>query len=201
LTEIEILFREQRRVKLDIIALFWIVVCILISYFGSTAVDAEIAMAVKNIISAGLLISGLFLMFITVGAKWTDIKYEKSFFPLVFAGLAGVMLSNIASKLSFTSVTIPAALFNVLIGVSEETFFRGFIQSLAESLTNNPVIAIVISSVIFATFHMAVYGGTPQALFVMFGAGLVLGSVFYLSKRLSINYTCHGVYNLLAMLR
>ena len=199
--EAELLFKEQRKVKLDIIALFWIVLAILIALYGTTYVDIEPSMASKNLISSQILIAGLFLTYITVGVVWSDIRYEKSFFPLVFAGLAGVMISNVASKFTASSVSVPPALFSVLIGISEETFFRGFVQSLAESLTNNTIFAIIISSAIFTTYHFAVYSGTPQALFVMFGAGLVLGTVFSLSRRLSINYTCHGIYNLLAMLR
>ena len=98
----------------------------------------------------------------------------------------------------FSPVPVNASLFAVLIGIAEESFFRGFLQTLFISLAGD-WLGIIITSLIWMTFHGAVYGLNQPALFVVFGAGIILGWVVYITRRLSITMTAHGLINFLAI--
>lgn len=96
---------------------------------------------------------------------------------------------------------IPFRLLLINIAISEEFFFRFFIQSaltLQLSRTMAPILAapfsILGTSVIFTLFHYVYYGVT-QALVAVFVSSLVLGSIYELTRRLSVSQTVHILVN------
>lgn len=78
----------------------------------------------------------------------------------------------------------------VLAGVSEELFFRGLLLRFGTRITNNLVLGILISSLLFAMMHTNIYG-LPS----IFMAGILLGTFYYLTGSLWCNILAHIVYN------
>jgi membrane protease YdiL (CAAX protease family) len=91
-------------------------------------------------------------------------------------------------------------LINLLImallpALGEELFFRGSLQKALLRLTKIPWIAIFVSSLIFAFLH-----GTMFKLFPIFTLGIILGTVYYVTRNLWYTIIIHFVNNALAVL-
>ncbi len=83
------------------------------------------------------------------------------------------------------------ALMLVLAGFTEEVFFRGFLQTRLEALTRRPWLALVLTSVLFAVYHVPYallnprwpsYGDPGAAWAAAFAnglpGGLILGGLY-----------------------
>lgn len=125
-----------------------------------------------------LLISGIVLTFVLVGAP--------KFVPFSFKSLGSDAVSTAGSFIAVYEVNqvVPAQIgispigetaFGVLAGVTEEWFFRMFLCAWIFKVTHNIWISVGLSSGIWAVFHLARYGGTPNLIWVVFLAGLPLG--------------------------
>ena len=91
-------------------------------------------------------------------------------------------------------------LFNLFImallpAVSEELFFRGAFQKALLRLSNRPWIAIFISSAVFALLH-----GTLLKVIPIFALGLLLGTVYHVTRNIWYTITIHFINNGLALL-
>src|SRR5258706_6692489 len=76
----------------------------------------------------------------------------------------------------------------------EETLFRGGLQNFLTRGTNNPLLAIVVASVIFSLAHLSFY------LFLSrFFLGAVLGLIYYYSGRLWLSILAHFLNNAAAV--
>jgi membrane protease YdiL (CAAX protease family) len=88
---------------------------------------------------------------------------------------------------------LPLAFVMMLVfaGFTEELFFRGFLQTRLEALTGRPWMALLVSALLFAAYHVPYtllnphwpsYGDLPAALWAAFvngfSGGLILGGVF-----------------------
>ena len=78
--------------------------------------------------------------------------------------------------------------------LSEEVFFRGYVFSGLISNTN-PKIAILISSCLFALFHLTI-GMVIPALF----AGILLSWLYYKTRSIWPSFTVHALQNTLAFM-
>lgn len=74
----------------------------------------------------------------------------------------------------------------ILPAVFEETLFRGGLQNLLTKWTKLPVLAIIITSVIFSAVHFSFYGFFARALL-----GVVLGMIYYYSGNLWLSIIAH----------
>lgn len=88
----------------------------------------------------------------------------------------------------------------LLAGISEEWFFRAFIQDLLVSFLGPTALGagagIVVASLAFAALH-----GLSKWYFVFtFFFGLSLGCVYYFSNSLLLVIVWHGVYDVIALL-
>lgn len=83
---------------------------------------------------------------------------------------------------------------SIVPAMSEEVFFRGFIQKSFE-LRYRPVLAIVITSAFFSAYHFNPYGIIP--LFIL---GLYLGFAVYITDSIFIAVILHFINNLTAIL-
>lgn len=97
----------------------------------------------------------------------------------------------------WTELFIPWAIVNLLfVCVSEEAFFRGFIQrELARNLENHrvgPAIAITISAVLFGLAHI---GGGVMYMFLSTVAGAGYAIVFQRSGRIEMAILAHFLLN------
>jgi len=82
----------------------------------------------------------------------------------------------------------------------EELFFRGVILRALARLFGNwggwagPVLAVVVSGLLFGAVHVELLQFAGLALF-----GMVLGFLSYRTGRLGMNMVAHGAFNLLAL--
>ncbi len=78
--------------------------------------------------------------------------------------------------------------------VFEETIFRGGLQQILIAWFKKPMLAIVVTSIIFSAVHISYFGFLPR-----FALGLVLGLIFYYSKSIWLNMTAHFLNNAFAL--
>jgi uncharacterized protein len=101
-------------------------------------------------------------------------------------------LSNLKSSADFLVAVFMMAL---LPAIFEEALFRGAMQNLFCRWWKKPLLAIVVTSVIFSLIHASWY------LFLSrLALGFVLGWMFYRSKNIWINIIAHFLNNCLAIM-
>ena len=74
----------------------------------------------------------------------------------------------------------------ILPAVFEETLFRGGLQNLLTRWTKLPVLAIIITSIIFSAVHFSFYGFLARA-----ALGVVLGMIYFYSGNLWLSIIGH----------
>lgn len=108
------------------------------------------------------------------------------YFPESFAFQAKIM-AKLTAGLDGPNALIGMALVSIFAGLGEDIFFRGLMQ---------PVIGVVLTSVLFALIHFQ-YGLTP-ALAIVFSMSLCLG---FLRQRYNTTFAIvvHIFYDILAL--
>ena len=104
-----------------------------------------------------------------------------------------VALSNLKSWGEFFMAIVIIAFFPALF---EEIFFRGALQNLLERWWKKPLLAILITSLLFSAIHMSYYLFLPRALL-----GFVLGLMYQRSKNLWVNVVAHFLNNVVALIQ
>ncbi len=102
-----------------------------------------------------------------------------------------IMLSHLNGLGDFIFALIIMAFFPALF---EELFFRGALQTLLVKWWKKPLIAIVVTSVVFSIIHMSVY-----LLLSRIVLGFVLGWMFHQTKNIWINTIAHFLNNAIAV--
>jgi membrane protease YdiL (CAAX protease family) len=94
---------------------------------------------------------------------------------------------------------IPLLIFTALTaGVTEELIFRGYIQPRIEAASNNPALAIIITSLLFGFLHSP-YGTINQILTPIYIGAIF--SVFYRKYRnIKLLIICHFLFDLVSLL-
>jgi membrane protease YdiL (CAAX protease family) len=121
--------------------------------------------------------------------------------------ISGLLLFPVASLLStkLGSVIVAIIYFYLFVALSEETLFRGYIQSRLNSVFGRPKRflgvswgwGLIISSVFFGLWHLGWKPGTlewPHVLWTMF-AGLIFGFVREKSESVIAPALLHGIMN------
>ena len=159
-----------------------VLVSILTVYGFRKLVDKQtltsLGLGLKNNLSHAAV--GLFLGIFLLGAgslilvfnhnlQWTDIVFDAR---QLFIGF-GIMF---------------------LVAFSEELVFRGYILNNL-MLSTNKWIALMISAVLFALFHINNPGVTPVAILNVFFAGLLLGINYIYTKNLWFGILFHFSWN------
>lgn len=115
---------------------------------------------------------------------------------------------NEIDKMVFGESIEGAATWVVLIVVTcigaplvEELFFRGLVQARLVG-RYGPVVGIVAASVLFGAAHLIAWQGawTFAYAWAVTAGGLVLGTIFHLSRRLGPAVAAHALFNAQAML-
>jgi membrane protease YdiL (CAAX protease family) len=130
-------------------------------------------------------------------------------------GLCGILItswavsyvqipSQLLSIKTLSGINIDALLYSILMAVSEEQFFRGFITDglLSQKIpmvSSNPYYALVLSAAIFMAYHWARYGTDLNALIYVFFGGFILSWIAYKSRRLSPSMISHVCANVIAV--
>jgi membrane protease YdiL (CAAX protease family) len=81
-----------------------------------------------------------------------------------------------------------------LPAVFEETLFRGGLQNLLSRWFNKPVLAVIITSIIFSAIH-----GSYLGFLSRFALGFVLGWFYYRTGNIWLNIIAHFVNNAVAV--
>lgn len=82
----------------------------------------------------------------------------------------------------------------VLPAIGEELFFRGALQKTLLRWNKKPWLSILLSSIVFALLH-----GTFFKMLPIFALGLMLGTVYYVTRNLWYNIIIHFLNNALAV--
>ena len=159
-----------------------------------------------SIIAAVILISGLVMQryFKVDAQEGIDEKGKQNIF--IYSAVAVVIFFvlniyvpklplSVASVIGSSGV-VPAKMFELLIAVAEEQFFRGFLANLLITRTNAGI-GIFLDGAIFAIYHFAVYGNSGTDLAIVFGAGITLSFIDYKTGRVSPSIIAHVINNLL----
>jgi uncharacterized protein len=91
---------------------------------------------------------------------------------------------------SFGEYLLSLFIMAILAAVFEETLFRGGLQRVLIDWTKKPMVAIVITSILFSAIHLSFYGFIPRV-----ALGIVLGLIYYYSKSLWLSIILHFLYN------
>jgi membrane protease YdiL (CAAX protease family) len=78
----------------------------------------------------------------------------------------------------------------------EELFFRGVMQNLFIKWWKKPMLAIIITSIIFSLIHMSIYLFLSRIVL-----GFVLGLMFYKTRNIWVNTIAHFLNNAIAVLQ
>ncbi|MBS1510887.1 MAG: CPBP family intramembrane metalloprotease [Bacteroidetes bacterium] len=90
----------------------------------------------------------------------------------------------------FGDFILSLAIVALLPAVFEEVIFRGALQNLLSRWTKRPILAVIITSVVFSAFHGSYDGFLPRAVL-----GFVLGWLFYRTGNLWISVAAHFFNN------
>ena len=100
----------------------------------------------------------------------------------------------IARMDSFLDYIISMIMVALLPAVFEETLFRGGLQNLLSRWLKFPIIAIIITSIIFSAIH-----GSYLGFLSRFALGFVLGWIYYRTGNIWLNIIAHFFNNGLAL--
>lgn len=100
-------------------------------------------------------------------------------------------LSTIRSTMEFIFSLIVMALLPAVI---EETLFRGALQQILIKWIKIPILAIVITSILFSLIHASYYGFLSR-----FALGMVLGLIYYYSGSIWLSMAGHFANNTIAV--
>ncbi len=102
-------------------------------------------------------------------------------------------LSNLKSWGEFLMAIIIMAFFPALF---EELFFRGAVQNLLERWWQKPLLAVIVTSLLFSFIHMSVFLFLSRAVL-----GFVLGLMYQRSKNIWVNIIAHFLNNTVAVIQ
>jgi len=193
----------------DPLVLIFLSFSILVNSYLSVKYSASnIYISVVNLLYICLSLSGLMLHHVFCGGIKFDKELVKTEFTrITLYSIVGFVLVLISQTFIFKlqsgtvvlATIIETKLFYLTAAVSEELFFRYYIQTkIGQSLPMVKGLSVVITSMLFTVYHFTVYGSNIYALYAVFYSSLVLSVIYYLSKRLSTSMLVHAMVNLIA---
>ena len=104
-----------------------------------------------------------------------------------------VILSNLKSWPEFLMAIVIMAFFPALF---EEVFFRGAMQNLFVRWWKKPLLAILVTSIIFSLIHSSIYLFASRI-----ALGFALGLMYHTSKNIWVNVIAHFLNNAIAVIQ
>lgn len=154
-----------------------------------------------------LTVAGLVLGVGTGGLRWakgaeSNAQSAKEVLYYLYA-FGAIALMNFFVKAVPPTLATTANISKVIaveIAAAEEVWFRGFFGTwLANQYRRAGLLGgMIAQAAIFAAYHTFVYGDDPTALFIVFGAGLVMGYADIKAKSLTPSLLAHTFNNALA---
>ncbi len=191
-------------IRQDSLSKILIIISVSLLLFMSTF---NVELLTKSLFAVSLILGGLTLSLVTkeyAEDNNIDLGERNQIFIYSIIALGTVLfLSTIVPAIPLVELAqIPFSiivLFGLLIAVAEEVFFRGFLLNFLIGKAGN-IFGIFGSALIFAIYHLNVYGTSPQNLIFVFGAGIILGFIAFRSRRVSTVMIAHIMNNLFAIL-
>jgi uncharacterized protein len=149
------------------------------------------------------LIFGFLIIFVTSIAAGPLLDISKSIlthFPSIDATAKkmedvytaqALALSNLKSLPEYILGLFIMAFFPALF---EEVFFRGTLQNLLVRWWKSPIVAILVTAIVFSLIHSSIY-----LFLTRMALGFVLGLMFYKTKNIWINIVAHFLNNAFAL--
>ena len=106
------------------------------------------------------------------------------------------MVMAMSGLKSYTALFIAIIVMAFLPAMFEEMLFRGAIQNLLVRWLKMPVLAVIITSLLFSLIHGSVYLFLSRAVL-----GFALGWMYYRSKNLWINIIAHFLNNTVVVIQ
>ena len=174
-----------------------VVTAILIFMYATTFLGEQ-SIIIQNAIL--FLIIGVVMAFITVGLRFEPFKMKTLGESILWMTVSVGIIWIVQTQAPFTLQVevLSTQLFAVLMGVSEECFFRLFLCTFIKKYTGSMGFAIVTSAFTWAVYHIARYGADMGTIFVIGGAGCALGFVMLQSKMGDGPIFAHALINFLA---
>ncbi len=88
-------------------------------------------------------------------------------------------------------------LISITAGFVEEMIFRGYIQPRLQQLTKSPVVAILVTSLLFGALHYRY--GTLINVVGPFVIGIILGIYYFRYKQIAVVITCHFLWDFISL--
>ena len=102
---------------------------------------------------------------------------------------------NIIGRMeNFWDYLLSLVMLAILPAVFEETLFRGGVQNLLSRWWKMPILAVVVTSIIFSAVH-----GSYLGFLSRFVLGFILGWMYHRTGNLWLNIIAHGFYNATAV--
>jgi membrane protease YdiL (CAAX protease family) len=146
--------------------------------------------------SQGVLVFLIMIFALLVSGGLSYVNHElpiPAYWRLKFDGWEADYLKQVEAIVTlqstadfFTALLIMA----ILPAICEETLFRGGLQNFLTRSTRNPVLAILIVSLIFSAVHFSFYGFLSR-----FFLGIILGLLYHYSGRMWPNILAHFLNN------
>jgi len=105
-------------------------------------------------------------------------------------------VSSISNLTSWPEFFLSVIIMAFIPAMFEEIFFRGALQNLLERWWKAPLLAIIVSSILFSLIHMSFYLFISRAVL-----GFVLGFMYQRSRNLWVNIIAHFLNNLIALIQ
>ena len=157
---------------------------------------------IQKFITPAIFIAAIFLMFcIQPFAGWLgEINAHIKFGSMQKSFEETEAMNDRLFKIFLQMRNVGDLLINLLVlallpAIAEELFFRGALQKTILRMSGKPWLSILISSVIFALLHNSVFKLLP-----ILTLGILLGTVYYVTRNLWYNITIHFLNNAFAVL-
>lgn len=125
--------------------------------------------------------------------------------PVFFSSLEETLKRLEENALEITEAfmstkTIAGLFYNILLiailpALGEELFFRGIVQRIFISWTNNPLLGIIIGAFLFSFMHLQFYGFIPR-----FYLGFIFGLIYFWSGSIWLPILAHFLNNAAAVI-
>lgn len=188
--------------KLDLWALFVVTagfsIFLLIALYGPTVMSTA-----TYIVALGLvgLVMGISTGSLKISLQPPENKTKILTYTVI--GVVAILLANEFVSLIPTTLAInfsaqASQIITLEISVSEELFFRGF---FAPFLANRLGLAkgVIADGLLFASYHIVVYGGDPNALIFVAISGMVLAFIDLKVGSLFPSLAAHFIVNLASL--
>jgi uncharacterized protein len=146
----------------------------------------QILLGFMIIFSAGIAVSPLADLTKSIVIHFPKLDATAKSLDATYAELTAAM-SNLKSLPEYIIALFIMAFFPAMF---EEVFFRGAMQNLLVKWLNKPIVAIIITSLVFSLVHSSIYLFLSRA-----ALGFVLGLMYYKTKNIWVNIIAHFLNN------